>query len=524
MKKIFKIKTWSLLSVLFILNSCNVDLDEKIEDSTVGGELLTESNAIQLVNPPYAKLRDVYYFVNCWAMTEATTDECMYPSRGTDWEDGGQWRSLYLHTWDATHPIIPNAWNQLSQGTSFCDIALNYLKGFKQTNDTVKSLTAEVRFLKCFYAYLFLDFWGQFPYREPGNFDYGKETEVKYRKDGYDWIVAELKDLLDNNLLKEKGAVEYGRITKATAQALLAKLYMNKAHYIESGEGDWASARSMCDAILSSGKYGFDNNYFHIFTYNNESSPEIIFPIVFDDNVGGSQSSLYFYAFPLHYNQKLGTNYFGGWNGPIVTPDFLDRFNSNGDSTIDKRYKDNSTKAVSGINLGFLSGQQTGPAPTYAPLQTRQNTPLFYTKDCPLTSANEAQGVRVLKYYPNPNAANQAYQGNDFVIFRYSDILLMRAECAFRSNDPATALADVNSLRAIRGLSALGSVSLDDIFNERRRELYWEGHARQDYIRFGHFLAPHYNKPDASDKSREWFTIPQTAIDRNTNLKQNDAL
>ena len=52
-----------------------------------------------------------------------------------------------------------------------------------------------------------------------------------------------------------------------------------------------------------------------------------------------------------------------------------------------------------------------------------------------------------------------------------------------------------------------------DILGERGRELYWEGHRRQDQIRFGTFLGPKTNKPDYSPETAILLPIPQDAID-----------
>ena len=89
----------------------------------------------------------------------------------------------------------------------------------------------------------------------------------------------------------------------------------------------------------------------------------------------------------------------------------------------------------------------------------------------------------------------------------------MRAECNYRNGNTGVALQDIRDLRALRNAPDISSVDLDVILAERALELYWEGHRRQDLIRFGKFLDSRINKPDVSPQTRLILPIPQTAID-----------
>ncbi len=85
-----------------------------------------------------------------------------------------------------------------------------------------------------------------------------------------------------------------------------------------------------------------------------------------------------------------------------------------------------------------------------------------------------------------------------------------------------TAVDLVNSVRthASRGASALASVTLDQLIDERGRELYLESWRKQDLIRFGKFLAPWQEKA-ASDPKYLYFPIPNGQLAANPNLTQN---
>jgi starch-binding outer membrane protein, SusD/RagB family len=181
---------------------------------------------------------------------------------------------------------------------------------------------------------------------------------------------------------------------------------------------------------------------------------------------------------------------------------------------------------------GFLIGQQfdgSGVA-----LKDRTGAPLAFTravKSIEINNNLEVTGIRVVKYPIDYTSGDNS--NNDFVYFRISDVLLMKAEAILRGGtataNPAsfgganTALGIVNYLRThpSRGATALGSLTLDNLLDERGREFYWEGTRRTDLIRFGKFLATWQEKPNASDPKRLLFPIPSREIAANPTLVQN---
>jgi len=153
-------------------------------------------------------------------------------------------------------------------------------------------------------------------------------------------------------------------------------------------------------------------------------------------------------------------------------------------------------------------------------LETRDGSPLIFVADVNLSNASEAEGIRCIKYAPNPQTTRQFDAGNDFYAFRISDVYLMRAEAKFRSGDVGGAIDDVNTLRSKRNATEKTALTIDDIYDERGYELFWEGKRRQDMIRFGHFTDAFSEKPTTPDHVRI-FPIPQSALDVNPNLVQN---
>ena len=104
---------------------------------------------------------------------------------------------------------------------------------------------------------------------------------------------------------------------------------------------------------------------------------------------------------------------------------------------------------------------------------------------------------------------------NDFPLFRYADVLLMKAETEIRLGRSGDNF--INQIRSRAGVTPFSGATLDDVLAERGREMFCEGHRRQDLIRFGEFTKSWWEK-DASDDDRKLFPIPQWAIDANPNL------
>jgi hypothetical protein len=133
-------------------------------------------------------------------------------------------------------------------------------------------------------------------------------------------------------------------------------------------------------------------------------------------------------------------------------------------------------------------------------------------------------GIRNIKFLPDVNSASRN-QSNDMPVFRYSDILLMKAEAILRGGTPTnsqTALGLVNSVRSNRTTSAAWtSVTLDDLYAERSREFTWECWHRNDMIRFGKYENKYGFKTN-SDTYRRIFPIPTNALSTNSKLVQND--
>lgn len=466
-----------------------VEVDSILVESTDG---FVAGNPGELLNSAYTDLGALTDQANIYSLYAHTSDEMIPPTRGVDWGDNGVWRTLHAHTWDPTHAFVLNSWNQLHSRAFKCNQILASNPSAQQA--------AEAKFLRAFYMYHAMDLFGQVPFREVTE-GVGVDPRVLTRSEAYDRIVADLKEALPQ-LPSTGPASTNPRATQAAANALLARVVLNKAVYKAANpagpytfdNGDMAEVIQYCDAVTAAG-YALEDNYFKNFSAS--AASEIIFT-----SAEGSPQNRYYMS--LHYNQNPS-----GWNGFTTLADFYAKFEANDVRRGITNTRDGSN--FSGLDRGFLVGQQFGDDGTA--LKNRSGAPLNFTPNVRLAGATEEQGIRVVKYHPSD-------QGQ-YILLRYADVYLMKAEAMLRSGNAAGALDMVNQLRAKHGASALGTLTEAALLDERGRELYWEGVRRIDQVRFGTFTSTWAEKTN-TEAHRVLFPIPQQALDSNPNLKQND--
>ncbi len=494
--------------ITFIFVGCS-DLEEQFEDrltlkqveEATAGETPDVSN---LLVGAYGTLRDVHGS-GADMIGEHTGDALIAPTRGGDWDDNGAWRALHQHTWDADFSNIRNFFNRYTSGLFSAIDLLQFNPSTQQE--------AEARFLRAFYVFWICDGWAQVPMREPG----APLAELPYvmsSSEAIAYVISELEAIVGNLPPDDVPWVA----TQPAAYALLAKAYLNKAVY-ESADrltftfdaGDMTKVIENCDAIINSGDFELESQYFDNFTSDNgENSSELIFC---SKNTAGVQSEGVrgTWMSGLHYNQTPS-----GWNGFSTLADFYNTF-----ETDDNRRSAElpTLKAETGLLAGLALGQQYNAAGEA--LEDRQGNPLSFTLESPIMVSGgllEISGVRVYKFIPD--MTNEETPGNDFTFFRYGDILLTKAEALLRSGQNGPALTIVNELRGVRGASDLGSIDEASLLAERGRELYMEGWRRNDLIRYGKFLDAWQDKP-ASNPTYLLFPFPSAQIVANPDLVQN---
>ena len=460
-----------------------------------------------------------------------TTDEAIIPVRGGDWYDGGFWADLYTHNWAEDSKPLYDTWKYLYKVIVFSNDALTTIDKHKQllTDEQYKAYRAEVRAIRALYYYYLMDMFGNIPLVTTTG-ESTENAEQASRPEVYRFIVKELQEVTPllpaghSNLLGKN----YGRVTRSVANFLLAKLMLNGEVYSDADWTDnqqpngkqtyftingqqmniWQACKYYCDKVTADG-FTLSADYLSNFSVNNENSPENIFTIPLDKHLYKNQFQYLFRSRHYAHGGAFGTS---SENGACATISTVKTFGY-GTSNVDKRYAYNlysDTVRVDG-NIIYL---ENGKPLVYMPLAVELNlTNSPYIKTA---------GARMAKYEVDRNAFNDGKSpDNDIVLFRYADVLLMKAEAAVRNGENGN-----TELNLVRSRSGMGNrtATLDNILAERLMELMWEGWRRNDLIRFNRFHQSYdlRTAPETeADRHTIVFPIPSRALDLNEKLKQN---
>lgn len=422
-------------------------------------------------------------------LNSMSADEQVIPHR-TD----GNWQldfaRMYKHEWLPSDFILGNTWKWLYQSIFSANLAVSLLEHAHA--DPAK--IAEAKVGRAWFYYLLIDDFGSVPFYTENNVTVDQIPQAS-RTEIYDFIVSELTENVEL-LSSTKGGEYYGRFNKWAGYMALAKVYLNAGVY--TGTPKWQECLAACQKVSEGGfslhpgganstsPLGFQ--YYDLFG-DVLPDDETILAMFATENVVSRSIYGVRSLYGPHAQAVFG---YSGWNGTIVPKEYYQAYD---DADIRKKQ--------------YIVGAQPGGT-TYTLDVASLDNP---------GAAPEA-GVRNLKFYP-AGATDGSGASNDFPIYRYADVLLMMAECNVRLGNTAAAAPFVSMVRERAGLAALSAdPTLEDIYKERGFELNWEGHRRQDMIRFDKFLLPNQFRGQSPDYMKI-FPIPTSALDANHGLTQN---
>ena len=464
------------------------------------------------------------------------SDEAMLPIRGGDWYDDGLWEQMYKHSWTAGHDVVGNAWFYLYKVVTHCNRSLEKLESHKEMLETHLYLeyTAEVRALRAIYYWYLMDLFGAVPIVTSTQVSMNEIMQAR-RSEVFEFVFDELMDVY-LELPMYKSVVHddyYGRVTYDVASFVLAKLMLNAEIYTDDDWTDhdypdgkdikfnifgttynaWEATVFFCSRIEEMG-YTLEAFYPVNFDVRNENSEENIWVIPMDKNLYSNQQQNLFRSWHYRHAAAYG---FGGENGSCATLNTLRIF---GYDTEDE-------------DVRFMYNYWGGAVyeDDYDPVLDRTGQQFTYYPDkveLDLSGSPyvETAGARMRKYTVDKNATNDGkLMDNDIVLFRFADVLLMRAEAKMRNGEDGQ--DDFNRVRRRCNLMENDrKLTPETLLDERLMELCWEGWRRQDMIRFRKykslFEGDENDSPvDESDGHTTVFPIPGDYLALNHLCKQN---
>ena len=553
MNKYFKYIVCAAVALLMGmgLNSCVKDLDVEPIDPSLQNDVTAE----QMFNKCYSVFAtsgnnggddntDVsgldggfqHKFRQMWNSNELTSDEAI-----CGWGDDGI--ASYCHnSYSASHPMLRGYYYGLCIGITICN---HYLEEF---NDYDATMSAEIRFLRAFQFYLLTDAFGNIPFTTKVSVD---NPEQYSRAQVYEFIESELKaiigetsndQVLSDPQPKKYGQQGYGRVDKAAAWMLLARLYLNAQVY--TGTPQWAAARDYAKKVIDSPYDLFTNDYEgtgidgvtrHFSAYQmlfmgdngtNGATVEAVFPVIQDGTRTTSWGGTNFlicstfdgdmHPYPYDNSEVNGLYNNSTWGGNRCRPELIKKFFSD-------------IEAPEGHAYDVVKAAGDDRA-------------LFETEGRYLNVEDESNfkyGYAVAKFTnfkcDGSKGSDNTFADSHLLYMRTAEAYLTYAEALTRlagsGAAPAEAVAAINAIRARAHATEKASYSLNDILDEWSREFYFEGRRRVDLIRFGKFggntdykwqwKGGAYAGRDF-EAYRNVFAIPYDDILANPNLKQNE--
>lgn len=538
MKHINKIYSIGLLGLLLTGSSACTNLLDDSYGQVVSENYApkTEEEVSYLVNAAYIPWRETLLQWNGVVRSqELSADQDVIPARlGIGWVDGYIYKRWHEHTWTTEDDGVLQGWERTYNGINTCNRILSQIEEGVITVDeaTREPLIAELKVLRASYYYILVDLYGNVPIVT--DFKDSSLPKQSTRKEVFDFIIKEVTENID--LLSETPrGYYYGRFNKWAAHTLLAKMYLNAE--IWSGTPQWQKCIDECDAVIdfanSSNEYALEANQKNVFVTNNENSKEIIFALPFDEIYVTGWNDFDFHMYTLApENQDTYQFTERPWGGVCAIPQFIDTFHPD-DLRLAQNYIQGQQYTASGEILQRSDGEG----------------PLIYTNSVPSIDASDVDdGYRWGKFEYAQGITNRL--SNDWPLFRYADILMMKAEALMRSGQPGAgelvtevrkrAFEDINDAIVTDQQLEEGScydygrrdenletheggedIKYGRFLDELGWEFCQEGRRRQDMIRFGVFTTKSWFSHDKSNPNRNLYPIPNKIMLTNSNLTQN---
>jgi hypothetical protein len=468
------IKTILLLLVLVMSFGCSEDYLDKTEEYSIDSENYFNSkedynNALIGV---YDILQSTYVNV---LLGEIASDNTLSGGESATDVIGFQQIDEMTHT--PVNDNLDDVWDWNFAGIQ----RANYILEFegKTEFEGRNKIIAETRFLRAYFTFELVKWFGPLPLKGDERFVLGDEKSIPRApvSEVYDQIESDLLFAIEN---LDYTAPQVGRATKGAAQALLGKAYL----YQE----DFTNAALYLGAVINNGPYAL-SDFNTLFEEAGENNEESVFEVQYTGEEGAGFGCLQC----SEGNVAVGFQGIRNYSGPVFESGFS--FNVPTQEAYDMFAANDIRKDLSILDIEAWA-EETGA--TYG-------------------TGYKHTGYFNRKYLPrkNDNAGDaNLTQPNNYRAIRYADVLLMAAEALNRGSiDDATARTYLNLVRERAGLMAVeasGNVLTEIIYEERRKELVGEGHRFFDLVRIKRAAD---NIDGFTSGKNELFPIPLEEID-----------
>lgn len=458
-----------------------------------------------------------------WSIQTVSTDECKCVW-GDAWvaEIGG-------NAWTATKNDAVYA--TYTRGMMMIAFANDFLRNTSDDDPEVAVERAEVRFLRAYAYWVLLDCFGNPPFvteNDPVGAFKPEQTDAPTL---FNWLRTELTELTSAaSNLKAPHTQIYPRVDKGAAYGLLARLCLNHKTYLGTEDTSiYKTARDAAEEVCK--VYTLCSDFSALFRGDNGENPdalkEIIYASCYDANKTQSYGGTSFFILAGKGEQyTLGID--GNWNGLVAGTESVVRFVGQG--VVDKaNVRDDKT-----------------PGDDKSVFTAVDKRALFSLSDCDsktVDASNFSNGWHVVKYdnriHGDESDAQPTakYSSIDFPMIRLAEMYLIYAEAQARidggqtsNSDALDYIAKLQQRADPNGvMPTLTSITLEDVFNEISREMFWEGQRRTTLIRFNRFSSADFLWPfkggvkngQGFSRYMELFPLPSDDLLANDNLKQN---
>jgi hypothetical protein len=414
------------------------------------------------------------------------------------WGDDGLDQLTTTSNWDENNKFFRYLYNRAYYTIPQCNNLINILGSVDVANED--QILSEIRFLRSLSYYYLIDCFGKGVLATENNFGETNPLPEASRLELFNYVESEL--LAIENTLPNTNS--YGRANKSVARMLLAKLYLNAEVY--TGTQRYTEALTYTKKVIDEGGYTLAPSFVSMFSGDNNTSTEVIYPLIADPLVSQSFGNTTYIVNGSLNSATMTLSSYGateGWGGHRATKAWYGLFGSLGTSTDDR------------AQLFWTAGH------TYEMTDYKE-----WTNGYPSIKFRNSNFIG--------GTTPTSFSGTDFPLFRLADAYLMYAECVVRGATGGSISQAVDYVNAVRERSnasiiTAGDLTLNFLIDERGRELNLEGHRRSDLIRFGMFTGGSYLWPwkgnalngTSIPSTYKLFPIPVQALQANPNLTQN---